>query len=183
MRISLILGLDDYIREIFRQLDYKHTGSVTREDFTLLCEVLGLNTTPPTSKRNSGLEWLASYRPRPNSPGSPLRWKLYYYFYLLQCLLYTISSKIAFFKCIILKLYLTGSAIYCTLFRLDKLKDVKYKHNGPKPLVKEHPTSFLWTLGPRPFWELWPNKKRRKKHLNVDEFAKCLLEQWAKTYG
>ena len=73
LRISLILGLDDYIREIFRQLDYKHTGSVTREDFTLLCEVLGLNTTPPTSKRNSGLEWLASYRPRPNSPGSPLR--------------------------------------------------------------------------------------------------------------
>ena len=87
LRISIILGLDDYIREIFRQLDYKHTGSVTREDFTLLCEVLGLNTTPPTSKRNSGLEWLASYRPRPNSPGSPLRWKLYYIFFGLCCIL------------------------------------------------------------------------------------------------
>ena len=43
-------------------------------------------------------------------------------------------------------------------------------------------TSFLWTIGPRPFWELWPHKKHKKKKLNLEEFIQCLLEQWAATH-
>ena len=134
----LSLGLDHYIQEIFNQLDYNHTGLVTRDDFLILCEILELSKSPPQSKRNSGIEWLSSYRPRPNSPGSPLR--------------------------------------------VDKLADVQFKHSGPKPPERDS-TSFLWTIGPRPFWELWPQKKRRKKQLNLEDFTKYLLEQWAKTYG
>ena len=67
-----------------------------------------------------------------------------------------------------------------------QLTEVKYRHSGPKPpptATDKDPPSFLWTLGPRPFWELWPNKKRRKKLLSLDDFARSLLEQWAKTYG
>jgi hypothetical protein len=63
-------ALDYYIGEVFRQLDYNRTGTVAREDFELLCEVLGLSSSSPTSTgfRNSGIEWLSSYMPRPNSP-------------------------------------------------------------------------------------------------------------------
>ncbi len=135
-----------YIREVFQQLDYRHLGSVTREDFETLCEVLELSRSPPPSARNSGLEWLASYRPRPNSPGSPLR--------------------------------------------LDRLADARYKAPqpssspaAPPSQAAKPPTNFLWTIGPRPFWELWPQKKRRKKQLNLEEFTRCLLEQWAKTHA
>jgi hypothetical protein len=132
---------------VFQQLDYRHLGSVTREDFETLCEVLELSRSPPPSARNSGLEWLASYRPRPNSPGSPLR--------------------------------------------LDRLADAPYKAPQPSSSPSAAPpshaakpqTNFLWTIGPRPFWELWPQKKRRKKHLNLEEFTRCLLEQWAKTHA
>ena len=45
------------------------------------------------------------------------------------------------------------------------------------------PPNFLFTLGPRPFWELWPHKKKLKKRLTIDDFKKCLLEQWAKNHG
>ncbi len=137
-----------YIREVFQQLDYRHLGSVTREDFETLCEVLELSRSPPPSARNSGLEWLASYRPRPNSPGSPLR--------------------------------------------LDRLADARYKAPqatsspsaaAPPSQAAKPQTNFLWTIGPRPFWELWPQKKRRKKQLNLEEFTRCLLEQWAKTHA
>ena len=56
-------------------------GSISREDFETLCEVLDLPPSRPPSSANgvsngmnyrlSGLEWLSSYRPR--SPNSPLR--------------------------------------------------------------------------------------------------------------
>ena len=129
---------------MFQQLDYRHTGSVTREDFETLCEVLGLSRSPPPSARNSGLEWLSSYRPRPNSPGSPLR--------------------------------------------LDRLAEARYKpprNSGElsPAAAGKPPTNFLWTIGPRPFWELWPQKKRRRKQLNLEDFTRCLLEQWAKTHA
>lgn len=140
-------ALDAYIREVFHQLDYHRCGTVSREDFDTLCEVLDLRPTsrpestvmsPVTSNyRLSGLEWLSSYRPR--SPMSPLR--------------------------------------------LDKLNEVKYR--GPKRSVGDapEPPNFLFTIGPRPFWEMWPQKKRRKRRLNINDFKRALLEQWAKTNG
>ena len=69
-------ALDYYIGEVFRQLDYNRTGTVAREDFELLCEVLGLASGSPTSTgfRNSGIEWLSSYMPRPNSPVNKSFW-------------------------------------------------------------------------------------------------------------
>ncbi len=102
-------------------------------------------TPPPRSHRNSGLEWLSSYRPRPDSPVlSPLR--------------------------------------------VDRLGDVRYRH----PSGKRSPSSasasspnFLFTLGERPFWELWPQRKwrRPRRRLTLDEFKRSLLEQWAKSQG
>ena len=79
--------LDDYVRELFHQLDYHHCGTISLEDFDTLCDVLGIQTPPPSCKqvddvdnslikatyRRSGLEWLSSYRQRPNSPIAPLR--------------------------------------------------------------------------------------------------------------
>ena len=47
----------------------------------------------------------------------------------------------------------------------------------------QQPPNFLFTLGPRPFWELWPHKKKQKKRLTIDDFKKGLLEQWAKNHG
>ena len=72
---------------MFHQLDYHHYGTISREDFETLCDVLGIQTPPPSCKqldvvdnsllkttyRRSGLEWLSSYRQRPNSPIAPLR--------------------------------------------------------------------------------------------------------------
>ena len=145
-------ALDNYISEVFHQLDYHRCGTVSREDFDTLCEVLDLRPVsrptsgaiPTTSHyRLSGLEWLSSYRPdRGRSPLSPLR--------------------------------------------PDKLSEVKYR--GPKRVPNENgtvhqPPNFLFTIGPRPFWEMWPQKKRRKRRLNIDEFKRALLEQWAKTHG
>lgn len=67
-------SLDDYVREVFGQLDYHRCGSISREDFETLCEVLGMSASPPPSHRNSGIEWLSSYRPRDtHSPLSPLK--------------------------------------------------------------------------------------------------------------
>jgi hypothetical protein len=94
--------------------------------------------------------------------------------------------------------------------RFDKLSDVKYKSTSktiekpPLPQTSSHQTSFhktslhqtsqpsstdlqdsrphfLFTLGPRPFWELWPLKRCKKKHLTSIEFRACLLDRWAKT--
>lgn len=133
--------LDGYVREVFHQLDYHHCGTISKEDFETLCEVLGISASPPPSYRNSGLEWLTSYRPRPNSPLSPLK--------------------------------------------LDRLGEVKYNRQNNNGVKKpfEPPANFLFTIGPRPFWEMWPQKKRKKKRLTIDEFKKCLLEQWAKSRG
>lgn len=137
-------ALDDYIREVFHQLDYHRSGTISREDFETLCEVLELGVDPTsrpisTTFRHSGLEWLSSYRPR--SPLSPLR--------------------------------------------VDKLSEVKYR--GPSGTSRrpsnEPPPNFLFTLGPRPFWELWPQRKRKKRRLTIDEFKRALLEQWARSQG
>ena len=62
------------------------------------------------------------------------------------------------------------------------MSEAKYKPTGTKPPITE-PTSFLWTIGPRPFWELWPHKKYRKKKLTLEDFTRSLLEHWAKTHG
>jgi hypothetical protein len=145
---------------------YHRCGSISREDFDTLCEVLdfkNLPSRPPSNAgltqtnggipaaastyRLSGLEWLSSYRPR--SPLSPLR--------------------------------------------LDKLSEVKYR-GGPKSPKKfsqqtasshqiVEPPNFLFTLGPRPFWEMWPQKRKRKRRLNIDDFKRALLELWAKNHG
>lgn len=133
--------LDNYVSEVFLQLDYHHCGTISKEDFETLCEVLQITISPPASYRNSGIEWLSSYRPRANSPMSPIR--------------------------------------------VDKLNEVKYRHpNGKKSnFAIDPPPNFLFTIGPRPFWELWPQKKRKKKRFTIDEFKKCLLEQWAKNMG
>ena len=137
-------ALDEYIQEVFHQLDYHRCGTISRDDFDTLCEVLDLRplTRPPSTAVNgtshyrlSGLEWLSSYRPR--SPLSPLR--------------------------------------------IDKLNEVKYR--GPKRTQTSEPPNFLFTLGPRPFWEMWPQKRRRKRRLTIDEFKRALLEQWAKSHG
>lgn len=75
-------------RELFHQLDYHHCGTISREDFDTLCDVVEIQTPLPCSSkhfdvvdnsilkstyRRSGLEWLSSYRQRPNSPIAPLR--------------------------------------------------------------------------------------------------------------
>ncbi len=153
--------LDNYISEVFYQLDYHRIGTISREDFQILCEVLDLKifSRPPSSNSNlqnttyrlSGLEWLSSYRPK--SPLSPLR--------------------------------------------MDRLSEVKYRAEkrptaetgsgctGSKQQnhVGGEPPNFLFTIGPRPFWELWPQKRRRKRRLNIDEFKRALLEQWARANG
>ncbi len=133
-------ALDSYVAEVFNQLDYHRRGTISREDFETLCEVIGISPSPPPSQRNSGLEWLSSYRPRPTSPASPIR--------------------------------------------VDRLAEVKYRvPPSTKVEPPPSPSSFLFTLGPRPFWELWPHKKRKRRRMTMDEFKKCLLEQWAKHRG
>jgi len=131
-------NLFGYIKDVFIQLRSPSSDVVSREDFEALCEILKIDKSPPLSKRNSGLEWLSSYSPRPNTPASPIL--------------------------------------------VDKISEAKFKHNGPKPPEKD-PTSFLWTIGSRPFWELWPYRKYKKKNLNLEEFTQCLCDQWAQTHG
>ena len=77
--------------------------------------------------------------------------------------------------------------VYC---RVDRINEAEFKSASNTKTSPTHPphhpgqqTSFLWTIGPRPFWELWPNKKHKKKKLNLEEFIQCLLEQWAKTHN
>ena len=131
---QLSSNLEQYITDLFHQLDPLNQGHVAREDFEALCEVLGITTV--AQGRNS-MEWLSSYKPRPHTPGSPLR--------------------------------------------MDRLGEAKYPgarapNNGPPP-------SFLWTQGPKPFWELWSARKARRKQLNLSEFKERLLEQWAASHG
>ena len=129
-------NLHHYLRDVFHQLDCQHTGSVSRQDFTALCEVLNIQQDArPGPSSPSGLQWLPSYQPRPGTPASPLK--------------------------------------------LDKIREAEVRSPAsPSP----QQTSFLWTIGPRPFWELWPHKKHKKKKLNLEEFIQCLLEQWAATH-
>ena len=127
-------NLYQYIKDVFCQLDSQHTGTVSRQDFQALCEILCLDQSP-AGARGGGLQWLPSYQPRPGTPASPIR--------------------------------------------LDRISEAELdsQHHQPPPT-----TSFLWTLGPRPFWELWPSKKHKKKKLNLDEFIQSLLELWAATH-
>ena len=66
-----------YLRDVFQQLDPAHTGAVSRQDFAALCEVLGIDSAPAPSTAQGGggggLQWLASYHPRPGTPASPIR--------------------------------------------------------------------------------------------------------------
>ena len=76
-----------HFRELFHQLDYHHSGTISREDFDTLCDVVEIqtpiqpcrpldevdNSLLKSTYRRSGLEWLSSYRQRPNSPIAPLR--------------------------------------------------------------------------------------------------------------
>ena len=132
--VQLSSNLEQYIEDLFHQLDPMHQGFVTREDFEALCEVLGI--TAVAQGRNS-MEWLSSYQPRPHTPGSPLR--------------------------------------------MDRLGEARYP--GPRPPSTGPPPSFLWTQGPRPFWELWSARKGRRKQLSLTEFTERLLEQWAASHG
>ena len=63
--------------------------------------------------------------------------------------------------------------------RLDRISEAELTSQHHQPPTT---TSFLWTLGPRPFWELWPSKKHKKKKLNLEEFIQSLLEHWAATH-
>ena len=65
---------------------------------------------------------------------------------------------------------------------MDRINEAEFKSATKSPGGQQQQTSFLWTIGPRPFWELWPHKKHKKKKLNLDEFIQCLLEQWARTH-
>eukprot|EP00058_Branchiostoma_floridae_P016373 XP_002601861.1 hypothetical protein BRAFLDRAFT_75924 [Branchiostoma floridae] len=42
--VVLATGMDQYIQEIFHNLDEKASGTVEREDFEILCQILGLET-------------------------------------------------------------------------------------------------------------------------------------------
>ena len=93
-----------------------------------------------------------------------------------QLLAFSKFSTLAFISLII---------IYCRVDRINEAEFRSASNNKSSPAHPHHPgqqTSFLWTIGPRPFWELWPNKKHKKKRLNLEEFIQCLLEQWAKTH-
>ena len=44
--------LDSYLEEVFQQLDYHRCGTISREDFETLCEVLDLQLSRPPSASN-----------------------------------------------------------------------------------------------------------------------------------
>ena len=68
-------NLYQYMKDVFSQLDSGHTGTVSRQDFQALCEILCLDTSSPSTDPGTGggLQWLPSYQPRPNTPASPIR--------------------------------------------------------------------------------------------------------------
>merc|ERR1712098_116056 len=67
--------------------------------------------------------------------------------------------------------------------RMDKIGEAEYR-TANKSMPQRDPlqTSFLWTLGSRPFWELWPNKRLKKKRMNLEEFIQCLMLRWAQSH-
>ena len=65
-------------------------------------------------------------------------------------------------------------------FRLDRINEAEFRRRTDQQQHQQ--TSFLWTIGPRPFWELWPHKRHKKKKLSLEEFIRCLLEHWARAH-
>lgn len=181
--------LDGYLREVFDQLDYHRCGTVSREDFETLCEVVDIQVTPRGSSsghplgmsyyRHSGLEWLSSYMPRPNSPASPLRLDRLgevRYKKTTDCPDGGFRNNGSGSKGGV-----RGIASACVGGPADPAAKGTNGRlvQGPSP----HPPNFLFTFGPRPFWELWPHRRKLRKRLNLDEFKRALLEQWAKASG
>ena len=78
-------------------------------------------------------------------------------------------------------------ATYCTRpgtpspLRQDRLSEVE-NAGSPQP-PGPSTSSFLWTLGPRPFWEGWAGRRGRRKELSLADFTRRLLEQWAVTHS
>ena len=78
-------------------------------------------------------------------------------------------------------------ATYCTRpgtpspLRQDRLSEVENAGSPQQPGPST--SSFLWTLGPRPFWESWAFKRGRRKELSLADFTRRLLEQWAVTHN
>ena len=78
-------------------------------------------------------------------------------------------------------------ATYCTRpgtpspLRQDRLSEVE-NSGSPQP-PGPSTSSFLWTLGPRPFWEGWAGRRGRRKELSLADFTRRLLEQWAVTHN
>ena len=64
--------------------------------------------------------------------------------------------------------------------REDKLGEVEVLQ--PVNYTGEE-VQYLYTEGPRPFWELWPARRGRGKQLGLQDFTRALLEQWAVTHG
>ncbi|KAK2718966.1 hypothetical protein QYM36_006096, partial [Artemia franciscana] len=58
--VVLAVGIDLYIEEVFQQLDSEGRGFVTDEDFILLCEVLSLPKSLPSSTKRLSLEQFRS---------------------------------------------------------------------------------------------------------------------------
>ena len=52
------------------------------------------------------------------------------------------------------------------------------KGNSPNSVLKQN--EYLWTIGQRPYWELW--KRKSIKSLNFDEFKISLLGRWTTKY-
>ena len=65
--------------------------------------------------------------------------------------------------------------------RLDRINEAEFRRRTDQQQQQQQ-TSFLWTIGPRPFWELWPHKRHKKKKLSLEEFIRCLLEHWARAH-
>jgi len=100
------------------------------------------------------------------------------------------SWRLGIFSCAkntrLLNIFRTNSPL--SPLRFDRLSDVKYHNAAPGSIPKSmedqgNQSKFLFTLGPRPFWELWPMKKGRKKYLTLEEFKALLLERWSKSHG
>ena len=76
---------------------------------------------------------------------------------------------------------------YCTRpgtpspLREDRLSEAE-NPGSPQPSGPSA-SSFLWTLGPRPFWEGWAGKRGKRKELSLADFTRRLLEQWAVTHN
>lgn len=56
--IVLATGLDQYLQEIFHHMDYQGGGKIPVEDFSALCEVLGLNKDADDTESTGGFDHL-----------------------------------------------------------------------------------------------------------------------------